>query len=171
MSELFDPRTPRPTRRRPQSDAAREANRRAFAEVWEALEREALRPAQRTPRSPEKDREYRERARVRRRLQSLGKRIDALAAELERIHSDRAGWFHFMPLPLYDAEWRGSARAPGIGPAFERAKRDAECGCEISASFVREYEAAVLLCERRRHTRPPRRAPDWRPHMPDGQNR
>lgn len=138
----------------------RAADRALFDAFYAQLERPPTSPKGRTA---GQDRRYQQRANLRRRLRELGKALADATDWLERVHSDRSGAHHYAPLPLLESQWRGSERAPGLAARFERVRRDAAEGCELSAQFVRDQEPLFLLCEHLRQQRPPARARDWDP--------
>ena len=54
-------------------------------------------------------------------------------------------------------------RRPGLAGQFERIRREAAEGCELSQKFLSVWEETFALCERLRHMRPPERTPDFDP--------
>lgn len=101
---------------------------------------------------------------VRRRLVGTARRLEAARDRLVEMHSDRSGMARRLHRPpLLEREWRGSAKAPGLQESFARIYREAEEGCDLSASFLAEWREVFELCRRLRLMALPERAPDFDP--------
>jgi hypothetical protein len=131
------------------------------AEAPAAVERRQRENAKRRPKTPED----KARDAVKARLRVCGRGIEALAADLERVHSDRSGGYRAATLwlPLYEERMRGPPTRPRLLDQFERIEREAAAGCELSAAFVAEYGELLRLCDHLRYERPPPRAADYDP--------
>lgn len=147
------------TRGRPLNPEERAA---FFAELYEQLAAPDQ-PGKARARTPEQNQRYRERANIRRRLAKLAEALTEVARALEEIHGDRSGLYHWRRVPLFAEAWEGAPRAPGLAARFERVRAEAAQGCELSARFVEDYEALLLLCDHLRQLRPPKRDPNWEP--------
>lgn len=108
--------------------------------------------------------ERRAREALSRRLYRCAQKIDALAAELEQIHGNKAGWYHFRLLPLVpESVLLGAPNRPGVLRQFARIEEEAARGCKVSAEFVAHYRPILERCQVLNSTRPPKRDPNYKP--------
>lgn len=111
--------------------------------------------------------EQRARNNLRKRLSATGGRIEAFAADLERVLTDRSGNYHWGRLPgTLLCEWhtrKGTRDRPGLGEQMARIEAEAGAGCAPSAAWLEHYGPLFALCLDLQRERPPKRAADYDP--------
>ncbi|GAA3925301.1 hypothetical protein [Luteimonas lutimaris] len=127
-------------------------------------EKHARANAKRKPKTAEQ----KAREALRLRLLRLGKKIEALAEQVEQQQTNRSGGLHWtwsvMKPPADNSDLRSqSAERPGLLDSWERAEREAAAGCELSQAFVADFGPMLRLALELRHERPPERDPDYSP--------
>lgn len=118
-------------------------------------------------RRPKPPPERRARENLRKRLSATGGRIEAFAADLERVLTDRSGNYHWGSLPgALLCEWhtrQASRDRPGLSQQMARIEKEAAGGCAMSAAWLEHYGPLFALCLDLQREPPPKRAADYDP--------